>query len=46
MIRTAAMNYLLNSGVQWGSAPAVKVMFDDFIIGYFLFYSFQTDGIE
>ncbi|KAJ9166804.1 hypothetical protein P3X46_021502 [Hevea brasiliensis] len=24
MIRTAAMNYLLNSGVQWGAAPAVK----------------------
>nr|KJB28999.1 hypothetical protein B456_005G079300 [Gossypium raimondii] len=24
LIRTAAMNYLLDSGVQWGSAPAVK----------------------
>ncbi|KAL9359035.1 hypothetical protein Peur_047158 [Populus x canadensis] len=24
LIRTAAMNYLLNSGVQWGAAPAVK----------------------
>ncbi|XP_021659043.2 exocyst complex component SEC5B isoform X3 [Hevea brasiliensis] len=24
MIRTAAMNYLLNSGVRWGSAPEVK----------------------
>ncbi|KAG8660597.1 hypothetical protein MANES_02G178800v8 [Manihot esculenta] len=28
MIRTAAMNYLLNSGVQWGSAPAVKGLRD------------------
>ncbi|KAJ6681503.1 EXOCYST COMPLEX COMPONENT SEC5 [Salix koriyanagi] len=24
LIRTAAMDYLLNSGVQWGAAPAVK----------------------
>ncbi|CAL5386454.1 unnamed protein product [Camellia sinensis] len=24
LIRTAAMNYLLDSGVQWGGAPAVK----------------------
>ncbi|XP_021903617.1 exocyst complex component SEC5A-like isoform X2 [Carica papaya] len=24
LIRTAAMNYLLDSGVQWGSAPTVK----------------------
>ncbi|XWS21776.1 hypothetical protein CRYUN_Cryun30bG0083800 [Craigia yunnanensis] len=24
LIRTAAMNYLLDSGVQWGSAPALK----------------------
>ncbi|KAJ6391824.1 hypothetical protein OIU77_025730 [Salix suchowensis] len=24
LIRSAAMNYLLNSGVQWGAAPAVK----------------------
>ncbi|XP_007019471.2 PREDICTED: exocyst complex component SEC5A [Theobroma cacao] len=24
LIRSAAMNYLLDSGVQWGSAPAVK----------------------
>ncbi|XP_062163436.1 exocyst complex component SEC5A-like [Alnus glutinosa] len=24
LIRTAAMNYLLDSGVQWGAAPAVK----------------------
>ncbi|KAK4801667.1 hypothetical protein SAY86_022154 [Trapa natans] len=24
LIRTAAVNYLLDSGVQWGSAPAVK----------------------
>ncbi|XVF64346.1 hypothetical protein PTKIN_Ptkin09bG0162100 [Pterospermum kingtungense] len=24
LIRTAAMNYLLDSGVQWGSAPAIK----------------------
>ncbi|CAL5414706.1 unnamed protein product [Camellia sinensis] len=24
LIRTAAMNYLLDSGVQWGEAPAVK----------------------
>ncbi|XVE55161.1 hypothetical protein DITRI_Ditri03aG0137700 [Diplodiscus trichospermus] len=24
LIRTAAMNYLLDSGVQWGSTPAVK----------------------
>ncbi|GLT62621.1 hypothetical protein SLA2020_352420 [Shorea laevis] len=24
LIRTAAMNYLLDSGMQWGSAPAVK----------------------
>ncbi|WCJ43368.1 Exocyst complex component SEC5 [Euphorbia peplus] len=24
MIRTAATNYLLNAGVQWGSAPSVK----------------------
>ncbi|XP_048226589.1 exocyst complex component SEC5A isoform X2 [Ricinus communis] len=24
MVRTAAMNYLLNSGVQWGATPAVK----------------------
>ncbi|KAJ4824452.1 Exocyst complex component S5B [Turnera subulata] len=24
LIRTAAVNYLLNSGVQWGAAPAVK----------------------
>lgn len=24
MIRTAAVNYLLDAGVQWGSAPAVK----------------------
>ncbi|OIW06565.1 hypothetical protein TanjilG_03959 [Lupinus angustifolius] len=23
-IRSAAMNYLLNSGIQWGAAPAVK----------------------
>lgn len=25
MIRTAAVNYLLDAGVQWGSSPAVKV---------------------
>lgn len=25
-IRNAAMNYLLNSGVQWGAAPVVKVV--------------------
>ncbi|CAN1255611.1 Exocyst complex component SEC5A [Linum perenne] len=24
LIRTAAMNYLLNSGIQWGAAPSVK----------------------
>ncbi|KDP42998.1 hypothetical protein JCGZ_25184 [Jatropha curcas] len=24
MIRTATVNYLLNSGIQWGSVPAVK----------------------
>lgn len=24
-MRTAAMNYLLDSGVHWGAAPAVKV---------------------
>ncbi|KAK7343812.1 hypothetical protein VNO77_12855 [Canavalia gladiata] len=24
LIRSAAMNYLLNSGIQWGAAPAVK----------------------
>ncbi|EEF29948.1 Exocyst complex component, putative [Ricinus communis] len=24
MVRTVAMNYLLNSGVQWGATPAVK----------------------
>ncbi|CAL1353402.1 unnamed protein product [Linum trigynum] len=24
LIRTSAMNYLLNSGIQWGAAPAVK----------------------
>ncbi|CAN0909983.1 Exocyst complex component SEC5A [Linum grandiflorum] len=24
LIRTAAMNYLLNSGIQWGAAPPVK----------------------
>jgi len=25
LIRSAAMNYLLNSGIHWGAAPAVKV---------------------
>lgn len=25
LIRTAAANYLLDAGVQWGAAPAVKV---------------------
>ncbi|XP_028183076.1 exocyst complex component SEC5A-like isoform X3 [Glycine soja] len=25
LIRSAAMNYLLHSGIQWGAAPAVKV---------------------
>lgn len=25
MIRNAALKYLLDSGVQWGAAPAVKV---------------------
>ncbi|XP_054795051.1 exocyst complex component SEC5B-like, partial [Prosopis cineraria] len=24
LIRSAAINYLLNSGIQWGAAPAVK----------------------
>ncbi|CAL1385009.1 unnamed protein product [Linum trigynum] len=24
LIRTSAMNYLLNTGIQWGAAPAVK----------------------
>jgi len=25
LIRSAATSYLLNSGIQWGAAPAVKV---------------------
>ncbi|KAK7279725.1 hypothetical protein RJT34_24782 [Clitoria ternatea] len=28
LIRFAAMNYLLNSGIQWGAAPAVKGVCD------------------
>lgn len=36
LIRTAAVNYLLEAGVEWGAAPAVKVR-NPFSASHFLY---------
>lgn len=40
MIRAAAANYLLDAGIQWGAAPAVKVR----ILLSFLFCRLQVES--